>query len=144
MSRKLLTWNEFKERYGTSKTTNFDLIHWARGLGIINFRYAMRDELKPKNIIMNLDSSRGAGIHHVAIFNTPEYKNYFSSFGDPPPPEVVAMLDRTMTSDTIREYNDFQVQEFNTSYCGQAALYFLYCLNNGKKACDIILELKDV
>ena len=93
---------------------------------------------------MNLDSSDGAGIHHVAIYNTPEYKVYFSSFGDPPPAEVIRLLDRTTTTNTIREYNDFQIQEFDTSYCGQASLYFLYCLNNGKKTCNIILELKNV
>jgi hypothetical protein len=148
-----LSWKDFIDRYGTNKTNNFQLLKWAKDLGIKNFRYVMRDELfkiptSSKNIVMNLDSSENQGTHHVVLYNTPDYKLYFSSFGDPPPTEVIKFLDRTTTTaKTVREFSDTQNQEFGSSYCGQLSIFLLYKLNNlnevnSQVVNSLILELK--
>jgi hypothetical protein len=106
----------------------------------------MSDELlqlpeTTKNIIMNLDSQKNNGTHWVAIYNTPDYKLYFSSFGDPPKKATIQFFDKTTTATTIRECNDTQLQNFNTSHCGIFALFLLYHLNRGMKTFDILKEL---
>jgi hypothetical protein len=143
---QIMNWNDFKDRFGTGKTTNFDLLDIGKRLHL-KINYVMRDELRKlskntKDIIMNLDSSDGRGTHHTALYNTPDYKLYFSSFGDNPPREVIAFFDKTTTTTTIREYNDFQIQEFGAEYCGQMSMYVLYRLNfTNDTANDIILSL---
>lgn len=149
MSRNSLAtnWNEFKARFGTSKTTNFDLMDIGRRLRIPDFRVVMHDELpslprNARNIIMNLDSSENQGTHWVGIYNTPEYKLYFSSFGDPPSDRTTRFMDKTTTIHTVREYNDFQMQEFGAEYCGQISVYVIYRLNfTDDRANDIVLSL---
>ena len=63
----MLTINDFFKRYGTSTSTNFQLMHWAKQLKIKNFQILMRDELKnininylPINIITNIFSGNCA------------------------------------------------------------------------------------
>ena len=146
-----LSWSEFIARYGTKKTNNFQLLKWANDLGITHFTYVMRDEMSKlpkssKNIIMNLDSSENQGTHHVVLYNTPDYKLYFSSFGDNPPLEVITFFDQSMTSTTVREFSDTQLQEFGSSYCGQLSLYLLYKVNNvnevnSQAVNDLLLDL---
>jgi hypothetical protein len=110
-----LTFDDFIDKYGTDKTTNFDLINWSKDLGF-KIKYVMRDELaslqlfdlkKQKStqyIIMNLDSSSGKGTHHTAIYNNPDFKFFLSSFGDPPSTEVIKFFGSEL------EYSDFQIQ----------------------------------
>jgi hypothetical protein len=141
-----MNWNEFKDKYGFSKTTNFDLMDIAKHLKL-KIKIVMNDEIlslpkNTKNIILNLDSSKNKGTHWSAIFNTPDYKFYFSSFGDPPTKKIIQFLDKTTYKNTIRELNDFQLQEFNTEYCGQMSMFVLNCLNNGMSPIQIILDLK--
>ena len=143
-----MNWSDFKDRYGTHTTTNFDLMDIGKQLKIPNFRVVMHNELlrlpkNTKNIIMNLDVSSNAGTHWIAIYNTPKYKLYFSSFGDPPSDRVIAFMNKTTSPKTIREYNDWRVQDFGSEYCGQMSVYLLMCLNQGRSANDIIVALLD-
>jgi hypothetical protein len=134
------SFQSFLDRFTTNTTTNFELLHWGKkDLKIPKLKIVMSDELlklpeNTKNIIMNLDSKKNKGTHWVAIYNTPEYKLYFSSFGDPPNKQAITFFNKTSTSNTVREYNDTQLQDFNTSHCGIFALYLLYHLNLNLKA----------
>ena len=140
----MLTWKEMSDKYGTNSLTNFDLMKIARDLKLKPFRVVMRNELlklpkTTKNIIINLDSSRGEGTHWVCLYNTPDYKFYFSSFGDNPPKEVIKFFNRSEAP--VREYSDTQIQEFNTFYCGQISIYILYCLNHNMNPNEVIFSL---
>ena len=142
-----MNWSDFALRFGPSRTTNFDLMTMAKRMKIPSFRIVMHDELvtlpkNTRNVIMNLDSSKGRGTHWVAIYNTPAYKLYFSSFGDPPSDRVIQFMNKTTTTNTVRVYNDFQLQTFGAEYCGQMSLYVLYRLNlTGDSANGIMLSL---
>lgn len=141
-----MSFNDFLNKYGDQTTSNIQLIEWAKELNI-PLKYAMRDELLklPKStryIIMNLDDSKGEGTHHIAIYNTPTYKFYFSSYGDSPVKEAVEFFKKFSTSKTICEYSDTQYQDFNSHYCGQISLYVLYKIHNRYKLQDILLSFK--
>ena len=141
-----LTFNDFLNKYGDQTTTNIELLEYAKELNI-PLKYVMHDELlklpkSTKYIMMNLDDSKGNGTHHIAIYNTPSYKLYFSSYGDVPVKEAIEFFNKSTTSKTIREYNDTQIQDFNSTYCGQLSLYVLYKLHNKFKPIDIILSIK--
>ena len=62
-------------------------------------------------------------------------KFWFDSYGSPVLEEIV----QTFKSPILGNTSKFQ--EFNTSYCGQLSLYFLYKINNGKSMEEICLEL---
>ena len=145
-NNQIMNWDDFKTRYGISRTTNFDLMDIAKDLQL-KVKVVMHNELlkipkTTKYVIMNLDSSKNAGTHWVAIFNTPDYKLYFSSFGDPPSDNVIKFMNKTTTKTTVREYSDFLIQEFDTEYCGQISLFVLMCLNKGISADEVVLDLK--
>ena len=73
---------EFFDKYGTD-TTNFELMNIAKNLGIKNFYYVMRDEVKdlPKNketlnVTINIHTSKENGVHHSSFYVS-DKGNYF-------------------------------------------------------------------
>ena len=134
---------DFLHKYGTDTTNNFQLLNWAKQLKIKNFHVLMKDEIKeikptkkPLNIITNNNTSKQDGSHWSAFhINNKGEKFWFDSYGCPPLEEIV----QTFKSPILGNTSKFQ--EFNTSYCGQLALYFLYKINNGKSMEEICLEL---
>ena len=111
----------------------------------------MRDEIKemtdadfkkPLNIITNNNTSDENGSHWSAfykkdenVFDSVPQKFWFDSYGLPVLEEIV----QTFKSPILGNTSKFQ--EFDTSYCGQLSLYFLYKINNGKSMEEICLEL---
>ena len=99
----------------------------------------MRDEIKEitnkTNIITNNNTSKQV-VHWSAFhINNKGEKFWFDSYGSPVLEEIV----QTFKSPILGNTSKFQ--EFNTSYCGQLSLYFLYKINNGKSMEEICLEL---
>lgn len=100
----------------------------------------MRDNLptkinKNESGIVNLDSISNSGTHWVCYFYNNNQSVYFDSFGLYPPDEIQSYLGKNILLST------FQVQEFNTNYCGYLCLYVLSCLSKGHKYEDIILNV---
>lgn len=86
----------------------------------------MRDELpkrpwKRECGILNLDSHRGPGSHWTCYIIEGEYKEYFDSFGNLPPPFE---LQKYLGGDIW--YNQKAYQTYNTVNCGHLCLLFLY------------------
>ena len=143
----------FLGRYGTDETNNFQLLHWAKQLRIPNFQVLMKDEIKQIdntkpiiNLITNIQVSDEPGAHWSGFHKGPEgnmfgkrFRHYwYDSYGRPPDEEVIQQFGRG----TILASDD-QNQEFGTTYCGQLALYFLYCMNKGIPFVKIVSELKN-
>ncbi len=149
MESSKTTIHDFFDRYGIDTTTNFQLIHWAKELGIPNFYYKMKDELidlkhkekSPLYVISNYHRSDQPGLHHIAIYKdkSKDICYFFNSYGYAPLPEVMDFLDDTKE----RYYSSFKLQDFNTQYCGQISLFILFKLSRGEDFFDTILTLKD-
>ncbi len=140
-----LTLPEFLEIYGVDTTTNFQLIHWAkRELGIKNFYYVMRNEIKtlksfkkrPLYIIANYQTTSENGSHHIALYKSSKDAFFFDSYGLQPMQEIIDFLGEGI-------YSTFKIQPDNSKMCGTLCLYVLYSLYNGKSYYDIVLEMKD-
>ena len=142
----------FLNIYGTDTTTNFQLMKWAKDLGISNFHYAMKDEINnlesktlsktqkhkklPIYIIANYQMSNEGGSHHVVMFKDKNESFYFDSYGIQPLKEAEDFLEDGV-------YSSFKIQPENTFMCGQLSLFVLYKLKNGYSFYDTILELND-
>lgn len=139
----MLTLNQFINKFGDDTTSNFDLLKWSKDLGMKNFHYAMRDELKnfkkikklPSFIIANYETSKEDGSHHVALYKDKGHAYYFNSFGTQPFKEAIDFLGNHHT------YSTFQIQKMTQKCCGQLSLYFLYCIHNGKNYYDTIFDM---
>ena len=142
----------FYKRYGRDTTTNFQLIKYAKELKIPNFHVCMRDEVKqlprdkcPLNVITNIHTSDERGVHwsalHVSKGKGPptgcSVAYFFDSFGLPPTQEIINFLSKVAD----RTCNTLQVQESNTSYCGQLCLFVLYRFTSGSPFEDVIISL---
>ena len=134
----------FYKRYGRDTTTNFQLIKYGRELKIPNFHICMRDEVAklprnklPLNVITNIHTSAERGVHWSAFHISKDRACFFDSYALPPTQEIVDFFPRKI--DRIR--NTFELQDFNTSYCGQMSLYVLYRLSLGDKFEGIIISL---
>lgn len=125
--------------------SNYDILKLIPKYKITNFKGVfMRDNL-PCNVInvisktecgiVNLDSINNSGTHWVCYYHDNSNSIYFDSFGLFPPDEIKSYLHKNIISST------FQVQEFNTNYCGYLCLFVLSCLSKGYKYEDIILNL---
>ena len=125
----MYSWQDFQKKFGTKTTSNIDLYKFAKILKLKNFHVIMNDELNtikkqfPLNVITNLHSSNQPGIHWNCFYIYNSKKYFFDSYGLPPTKEVENFLGKGTT------YSTFKIQENNTSYCGQLALYILYLLN---------------
>ena len=139
---KVMNIKEFLNRYGVDTTTNFQLLHWAKQLGLKNFHVLMRDEIReaiftklPVNIIINIDPKKDGGVHWSCFHITADGKKYwFDSYGLPPLKEIINKFRRKTKSVPADAKSpimaaDFQIQDFGMKYCGQLALYVLYRLS---------------
>lgn len=100
----------------------------------------MRDTLPTKPLeyesgIVNLDSVENSGTHWVCYFKNKNEKFYFDSFGLLPPIELQNYLGGKLM------HSSFQVQQFNTNYCGHLCLYVLSCLSKGFNYESVIFNL---
>jgi hypothetical protein len=128
-SAQLHDWNDFKKIFGTSTSTNFDLIRWAKYLKIKPFYYAMRDEIKDLpnygNFMTNIHTSKERGVHHSAIYSDVSKVYFFDSYALPPTLEIIQKFDHT-----------------DNRICGDMALFFLHRINKGDSYEDILQQLK--
>lgn len=142
---------EFLDKYGTNTTSNFQLLHWGKQLKIPNFQVLMKDEIKdaklklPINIITNNNTSKQVGSHWSCFHmrNNGE-KIWFDSYGSPPLIEIIEKFQGETSSHRKRSpilANTTKYQDFNTSYCGQLSLYFLYIIQNNNLN-DVLLSLR--
>lgn len=138
-----MTLEDFLKKYGTSTTTNFQLVNYAKQLKIPNFHVCMRDEIKdlpntlPINIIANIHTSNQKGVHWSAMHidnNNNAY--YFDSYGLTPTKEILNFTKGCK----VRERNTSEYQDFNDSYCGQLALFVLYKLNSSNNFRDVVSD----
>ena len=137
---------DFLDKYGTNKTTNFDLMDIARDLNL-KIKVLMKDELLEykgnKPIILNDQNSNQSGSHWVCLkknsgstlLNTDssgkEKGFYFDSYGIIPPKEVFEYLNDF-------KYSTFQIQPDNSEMCGQLCLFVL---NNDGEFESTVLKL---
>ena len=135
--------DKFLDIFGTSTTTNFQLIRWAKALKIKPFYYAMTDEIKKLPgksndfySIINYNNSNQPGSHHVAFISKNNKRYYFDSFGFEPQQEIIKRYSPLRTS-------NYQVQAYNTELCGQLSLLVIYLISKGFNFEDIILTLKN-
>ena len=141
--------SNFSSRYGESKTTNFQLIKWAKELRIKPFYYCMRDEIIPtlKNktkyyAIVNIHTSQQRGVHHSALYQNNEQMYFFDSYGLDPTKEIIDLKTSEANQTTLPLIcSTFQIQQLGETNCGQLSLYVLYKLSKGEQFKDIILNL---
>ena len=105
---------DFFDKYGTDATTNFELMNIAKNLGIKNFYYVMRDEVKdlpknkkPLNVMTNIHTSKENGVHHFSFYVSDKAKYFFDSYGLKPTKEVKEFMGNGYSS-------KFMIQEPNT------------------------------
>jgi len=140
----MLSIKEFLDRYGEDTTSNFQLLHYAKELGIKPFKVIMRNELyklkktKKNYIICNYHTTEEPGIHWVAIYKdtNKDLGYYFNSYGKQPFKEAIDFLNVKN-----RFYSSFKIQSDGMKLCGQLSLYVLYRLSKGYDFFDIILDL---
>ena len=127
----------FLDKYGTNKTTNFDLMDIARDLNL-KVKVLMKDELLEykgnKPIILNYQNSNQSGSHWVCLKKDSLNSFYFDSYGIIPLKEVFEYLNDFT-------YSTFQIQPDNTEMCGQLCLLVLKNVKNIKEYEDTVLNL---
>ena len=108
--------------------SNFDLEKLARFLQLRVNGVFMKDELpdtpQDGGYIINLQSSTmGTGTHLTALFIVHEYAYYFDSFGATPPVEIIKFVKKRKNAHLY--YNNWIIQDLNSTNCGFFALAFL-------------------
>ena len=128
---------DFLNKYGTNKTTNFDLMDIARDLNL-KVKVLMKDELLEykgnKPIILNYQNSNQSGSHWVCLKKDSLNSFYFDSYGIIPLKEVFEYLNDFT-------YSTFQIQPDNTEMCGQLCLFVLNSLKGLEKFESTILNM---
>lgn len=110
-------------------TTNIELFELARKNNIKLDHILYKDELpllpfkNGLHIILNLASENHPGTHWTALVTNKNKIYYFDSFGAIPPESVFIFAKNRRIV-----YNDYQIQHFNQTDCGQLSLYFLSLL----------------
>jgi hypothetical protein len=113
--------------------SNFDIIKICKDMGLPLEGILMRDEIK-KNIkhgysIINLNTSKEDGSHWTCVLYTPLKSYYFDSFGFVAPEELDEVI-------KPYEYNDRDIQDFNSEACGHYCIAFIKFLHNKKDKDD--------
>lgn len=111
------------------ETTNSWLINEAYKLKIKMNGVLSKDELtnlSNGNYILNLADHDDEGSHWVALNVNPTTIFYFDSFGIPPP-----MIIRQLSRGRQIIHNNEQIQNYNSGFCGQYCLLFLYFMSKG-------------
>lgn len=141
-----MTIEQFLNRYGTATSSNFDLIRWAKVLGIKSFYCLMRNELnqlkklkklKKVYIICNYQTTTESGTHWICMCRDGNKNYYFDSYGIEPFQEAIEFLGEGVNS-------TFKIQKEGQTFCGQMSLYVLYQLFKGKNFYDIVLYLYNI
>lgn len=127
-------------------TSNVELERAMRGvkgfLGVFSMNYNLLPKQMLKtgdNLIVNMEPDSMPGSHWVCIFVDKKFVLYFDSFGMPPTP-VLARWIQTHSSKPIQcQHND--VQELDSSFCGQYCCYFLKSLAEGIPLYSVMYRL---
>ncbi len=141
----VLSISQFLDRYGTDTTTNFQLIQYAKELGIKPFKVIMRNELKKlkklqeKNkekyfIICNYQTTKESGTHWTGIYKDKDKSFYIDSYGLQPFHEAIDFMNDYT-------YSTFKIQKDGQKLCGQISLYVLYKLSKGEDFYSTVLDL---
>ena len=102
-----------------------DIIH---SQGVDDFQGVfMKDQLPDKlergSYIINLQSSKeGNGTHWACLYYTPNFSNYYDSYGFIAPLEVQKKIIPYM-------YNDLEIQDIDSTACGFYCVAFVLYLN---------------
>ena len=83
------------------------------------------------NYIINL----GNNTHWVALFVQGNYVAYFDSFGVVPPLRVITLISKyskAKNAEIKYMYNEQDIQNLQSGYCGEYAFFFLYYMNYAK------------
>lgn len=81
----------------------------------------------PKSFIVNTDNSDELGQHWVAFyFDTPEYAEFFDSYGQTPEQLAPEFTDFISTNSQRWISNSERLQGKNTTVCGQYCIVYLY------------------
>lgn len=111
----------------SKELTNFELIEYARLLGIPLLNVLMKDEVykgMPNGFyILNLENHNQAGSHWVALIKRKKEIFYFDSYGMPPPDTVINKL---QYPESHVFFNDTQIQNIKSILCGYYCLLFLF------------------
>ena len=136
----------FLNMFGTDTTTNFQMMRFAKELGIPNFHCIMRNELKklkklkklPVYIICNYETTKEKGTHWVALYKTKTENKafYFDSYG-------IEIFNEAKDFLVHGFDNRFKIQPDGSRMCGILCLYVLYSLFCGRNFFDIILEINE-
>jgi hypothetical protein len=118
---------DFLQRFGTSSTTNFELIRFAKELKIPNFHCVMRNELKllrklkqlPVHVICNYQTTDDSGTHWVAMFKDNKNSFYFDSYGIDLFTEAKLFLVHGI-------YSTFRIQPNDSQMCGSLSIRPLF------------------
>ena len=112
-----LSFKEFVEKYGVKNeaTSNVKIKEILNELNIPCGIYKRDDKFNTTSGIVNLHPS--VGTHWVMYTN----KNYFDSYGCPPPLNIMSFINNGI-------YSEYQIQT-NDSYCAAYCLYTLYLTN---------------
>jgi hypothetical protein len=89
-----------------------------------------------KCYIFNMDKKSGSGTHWICISNiSPNYVYYFDSYGEPSPDHLVELMHHTHKNII---YNTKQLQNLQSSSCGEWCVFFLKQILKGKKPQEIL------
>ena len=116
-----LSFKEFVEKYGLKNeaTSNIKIKEVLNKLTIPVGIYMRDDQFTTTSGIVNLHPTKGT--HWVMYTN----KNYFDSYGCPPPTNIERFL---ILNHKKGIYSEYQIQT-DDSYCAAYCLYVLYLTN---------------
>jgi hypothetical protein len=110
--------------------SNFDIMDIIHSQGVDDFqgvfmKYQLPDKLERGSYVINLASStdRNGGTHWVCLYYTPNFSNYYDSYGFIAPLEVQKKITPYM-------YNDLEIQDKDSTACGFYCVAFMLYLNN--------------
>ena len=120
--------------------SNFDLLNYARSLGIKMFKGVFSRDNLPKKIsrecgIANLDDKIGAGTHWVCCRHIDDYWEHFDSSGLAMPSDIIKYV---LTSGKQIVYSGEEIQERDSVLCRYWCLYYLLERQSGRSFLDVI------
>ena len=120
--------------YRTMALTNFEVEHLAKLLGITNLNsVCLQEELKEKKLkdgayIVNYGTYKNGGTHYVCVLIEANSAFHFDSFGAKYSDDVADFI---KPKDHIA-YNQFIMQDLDSSLCGWYCLGLIYYLKKNK------------
>ena len=127
-------------------SSNIDLLHWVKQLGMKYFRGIYSRDNLPNKIhrletgIINLGNSLGGGSHWICYRNVDkQFCEYFDPFGLIMPNEIKNYL---KTSGKKMVYLSDEIQERDSVLCSYWCLYYLLERQKGRSLLDVIHNTK--